>query len=184
MRSSPANVVTALLSVALTVGCSDQPALGPIVGNWTTSNDGVLSIRLRAPRAAFDAPEAFVIFVDLRNDSEETVNILLPFVDDYRAYCRITMYGPSGQKVEYTGPTPDYIISGPLFSSLEPGAVIQGQLELRVEDFDGSEAVGDYTIEYEYWVHESDRIQAQQDGFDTFWMGRLNTQLIRAKKVT
>jgi hypothetical protein len=125
-----------------------------------------------------------VIFADVRNDSEETVNILRPFVDDYRAYCRIIMYGPSGQKVEYAGPTPDYEISGPLFSSLEPWAIIQGQIELRVEDFDRSETVGDYTIEYEYWVHESDRIQAQQDGFDTLWIGRLTTQPIRVKKVT
>ena len=82
------------------------------------------------------------------------------------------------------GPHFDYEISGPLFSSLESGATVQGQIELRVEDFAHIDAVGEYVIEYEYRVSESDRVLAQQDGFDTFWIGDLKTHPIRVKKAT
>ncbi|HDZ20920.1 hypothetical protein LCGC14_0315680 [marine sediment metagenome] len=152
-------------------------------GEWVTSADGVLSLRLLAPTEDVRPAEPIVLIAEMRNNSDHPVRVLRPFGDSYRAMLGMTIIGPKGE-VTYTGDTPSYALGSGAFAVLPPGESIRDRMVLKVHAFAGSSAPGKYEITYRYLVGSDIRgasATVAPKAIDP-WQGEIQTQPIHVVK--
>ena len=126
---------------------------GPIeqelkVGDWVTSDDGALSLRL----LAYDPvtrKEPIVLMAELRNNSEDELTVWLPFRPEYRAWMVLDVRRGL-QDISYSGPIPGYAPGPGDYASIAPGQTVDNSIELPVDGFPSSHWPREYLIRYPY----------------------------------
>lgn len=160
---------------------SNEPRASASTSVWKTSEDGMLSLRLTAHETLLQPSEPIPIVVELRNNSDQPINIIRPFGDWYYALAvGIALRGPQGT-IEYSGATPSYELGADAFSRLQPGEVVEDRTELTLDQFANSDMPGRYTIAYEY-VAQSWQEAASREGFDNLWMGTIASGPVNVTK--
>lgn len=172
----PAGVLC-LISVLLActasgVGCSDQ---SPDAGSggkdkvpdrnrasassaWASSADGKLSLRIVTAHGPIDLDEPVPILCELRNNTAETLQVLLPFGDEHAAKATgLRIGGPAG-RTRFTGDEADYSLGINSFTHFGAGEVLQGWLYLGQDQFNGVDSAREYSVRYTYRVTPSHRI--------------------------
>ena len=179
--------LSALLALTLLLsacGHRDRPpAATDVPTPWATSVDGVLSLRLIAPRTAISAEEPFVLLAELRNNTDEPINVLRPFGDKFGAAWRLRITGPDGT-LPYTGSILEYEMAAEIFITLGPGEVIQDRENFRALQYAGSDTPGRYTIVYPYSVSHDSREMATSPrvGKHGLWVGEIISEPITIEK--
>ena len=85
-----------------------KPQALDLPGEWVTSDDGDLSLRLRVKSALLATQDSIFVIAAIRNNTARPVTILRPFGDHYLAEAgQIKIWGEQG-RIEYIGPVPDY----------------------------------------------------------------------------
>ena len=162
---------------------------------WAASDDGKVSLRIVAAHGPIGADEPVWVLAELRNDSDETLAVLKPFGDRYKAEAAgFEIVGPNG-KVRYEGPEPDYVLGADAFTLLPPGRpllesssvdALQEWLPLTPQNHPGLSEPGRYTIRYTYRATPGDQEMAQQSrrfvGRERIWTGEIRSGAVTVTK--
>jgi hypothetical protein len=188
VKSSIVHILSALLLLA--AGCTDAPqqpdqsqppAAEQPSSEWVDSEDGVLSLRLGTPDTTVDCKDPITVVVELRNNSDEPVNVLRPFGDLNAVASWFDLTGPKGA-IGYTDGMPSYPLGRNGFAELTPGKSICGWQDLIVECFDGSDLSGQYTVRYKYAVGRGHRESAERMGVENVWTGEITSRAVTVMK--
>ncbi|HDZ21148.1 hypothetical protein LCGC14_0094070 [marine sediment metagenome] len=133
---------------ALGVSYEDMTA-----SEWTTSADGVLSLRLLTPKEATVPGEPVLLFAEIRNDTDEPITILRPFGFEGNAWVNIRVTRPDGVQITGAEP-PSYGIVDP-FKVLGPRMKWLDVTKLKAVPFTGIDQAGEHAIEFSYIVGRS-----------------------------
>lgn len=118
--------------------------------DWSTSEDGLVSVRLSSSMRSYAQMKPFLLTAELRNNSDKSLTLLRPFGDPFYASARgIEMTGPRG-RVEYVGEMRRYALGTGAFVRLLPGRTVREKIALAVLNHDSIFAAGTYTICYRY----------------------------------
>ena len=159
------------------------------VTEWTTSSDGVLSLRLLASKIQSVSSEVIVVMAELRNDSKKDWVVLRPLADWWKVYIsRLVMRGPKGA-VEYdmSQGVPTYTLGRSSLSLLGPGQVIRDQIELPASLFKGLDVAGEYSFTLKYSVdkaqYENRTARLFPEGKPEFWTGEMRSKELKIIKL-
>ena len=179
-----------LMGILLFSGCAekkeeaDDSSTGAEVasGDWTDSEDGKLSLRLGTPEPVFDRNAPITVLAELRNNSNEPLSVLRPFADQNQVKVNeLTLSGPQG-KLPFTGGVPSYPVSWECFTEIGPGESIVEWIELDVNEFAGSNATGQFSVQYDYAPNEEHRDAAYRVGQDNLWTGNISSGVAKVEK--
>jgi hypothetical protein len=172
-------------------GCADppqQPDQSPPPAEeqpssvWFDSEDGALSLRLGAPDTTVNSGAPITVVAELRNNTDEPVNVLRPFGDWYESVAvGIALIGSDGP-LRYTGDVPGYTLGRDAFTTLEPGQSIYDWLDLTVDCFGGSDLSGQYTIRYTYAASKGHRESADRMELKDLWTGNITSRAVTVTK--
>lgn len=151
---------------------------------WTASSDGVLSLRLLAPKIQSVSSQAIVVMAELRNDSKKDWVVLRPLADEPRVRGQmLSIRAPDGPVPYVAGEAPSYELSDFALTVLRPGQVIRDQIELRVSLFKGLDAAGEYFFTLKYSVND---VQYKNPAARLFpedkpelWTGKIHSQELK-----
>ncbi|MBC7968402.1 MAG: hypothetical protein H7Z17_21055, partial [Fuerstia sp.] len=142
-------------------------------GEWVTSDNGDLSLRLRVKSARIAAQDSMFVIADIRNNRTDPVTIIRPFGDPWRARgSQLKIWGEKG-RVEYSGAIADYVLNATSFVTLRANETFSDTLELSVANYAGSDKAGTYTLRFEYSNEGGwDEIVAKE-GIKPTWRGSI-----------
>lgn len=122
----------------------------PPASDWVVSEDRQLALRLSVDSTTVKGSEPFVIVAELRNEGAAPVNVIRPFGDWYLAEASGLKIWSREKRIEYSGPTPGYVIGESAFAKIQPGEVVRDTLKVLPENFAGLELAGMYVLRYDY----------------------------------
>jgi hypothetical protein len=156
-----------------------QPALA---GNsWVTSNDGKLELRLSVISPRVKANETIQAVAEIRNASQQRITVLRPFGDWYSAEALGMKIWDGERPIQYSGPTPGYVIGADSFAVVGPGEIIEDRLELTTDNFAGTGSPGHYTLRYDYFYDGQwdDTAASGNSGISGAWRGTISSREIQ-----
>lgn len=143
---------------------------------WAPSQDGLLSLRLLAPKNPIPAREPIVIFVELRNNSQQRdLTVIRPFGNgDIGPIGWIVLRNDTARQIRYSGPIAD-AFGRRSFPTLPPGNVMRNKSTLYTQFYSGSDRPGAYRVSAQYCVTEPDRRSAVEpdNGKPDLWTGKI-----------
>ena len=152
--------------------------------DWVISKDGKLALRVWVRTTPVKKSEPIVLMAELLNKSDEPVAVIKPFGDWYAARATLVqLRGPKGP-LKYTGPIADYTLGTSAFVTLAPGQSVQDTLELKVDTFAGSDAVGRYAVVFNYAYDGGWDAPAEKGGFKNVWRGSIRSKEVTVEKST
>ena len=142
-----------------------KPEALDLPGEWVTSDNGDLSLRLRVKSALLATQDSIFVIAEIRNNRQHPVTILRPLGDlQLVAFAsQVKVWGEHGQ-IEYIGPIADlYGLNKTSFITLEAKEITTDTLELSVADFAELGKSGSYAVRYDYsYRGDWDEIVAKQ----------------------
>lgn len=165
-----------VVGVAALVGTYHRSMTPKVFSEWNDSSDGKLSVSLTVDKTTFSPSESIIVRCAIKNNSDETLLILRPFVDVFYALSAgLHILGPDGL-IQYQGAMKEYILGTGSFHELKAGMVIDETLELPESHLKGMGALGLYKISYKY-ISTGYPKQLKPDNF---WEGNISSSVIHA----
>ncbi|MBT3200391.1 MAG: hypothetical protein HN350_10790 [Phycisphaerales bacterium] len=143
---------------------------------WTTSKDGMLSIRLLGPARELGISESIMILVEMRNNTDKPLDVLRPLGD--RFVSRFSMTGPGGP-VGGVRALPIYILGSGAFFTLQAREVIRDRRDLAIGAF-RSNAPGQYKTVFRYRASPRHHSTAAKEryGKKNIWVGEIQSEAL------
>ena len=160
-----------------------KPQALDLPGEWVTSDNGDLSLRLRVKSALLATQDSIFVIAEIRNNTSRPVTILRPLGDlQLLAYAsQIKIWGEQGQ-IKYIGPIADYVLDETSFITLEAKEIATDTLELSVTDFAETSKAGNYAVRYDYSYQGGYEKRVADEGLKGIWHGAISSREIQLKK--
>jgi hypothetical protein len=141
---------------------------------WVRSDDGKVSASFVVDKTTFATNETIRLRCAIVNNGDKALTVLRPFGDGfYTLAYGLSILGPDGL-IPYRGPMKEYVLGTSAFIELQPGMVVEDQIELPPDIFLGLGVEGLYVIGNEY---QSDGYPKQPAPND-FWKGKIKTKSV------
>ena len=152
-------------------------------GEWETSGNGDLSLRLRVKSARLATQESIVVIAEMRNNRQGPVTILRPFGwHQLIAHAsQLKIWGEQGQ-IKYKGPIADYELDKASFITLAAKEITTDTLELTVSDFAATGKAGNYAVRYDYSYSGEGEKKVADEGVKGIWRGTICSREVQLKK--
>jgi hypothetical protein len=148
----------------------DQPRTACSPGQWVTSDDGDLAIRLSVKSPRIAAKENISLIAQIRNNRTDPVTILRPFGDLEAEGFYLKIWGKDG-RIKYTGPEFDYDLDAKAFVTLAAGETVTDTLEVSNDYFAGIDQTGEYTLRFDYRYDGTWDKTVAREGVKDIWRG-------------
>jgi len=119
------------------------------VGEWTTSPDGMVSLRLLVVEQNMEKDHLLVL-AELRNNDSNTLRVARPFGGDSPAE-GFSVIDDRSQEIPWTRPGPRIVAdTGVPVADIAPGRRIRDHLWVPLKSFKGAEFPGIWRLKYTY----------------------------------
>jgi hypothetical protein len=145
---------------------------------WVVSDDRQLALRLSADSATVKGAKPIVIVAELRNAGTAPVNVIRPFGDWYLAEASGLKIWSRVKRIDYSGPTPGYVIAESAFATLKPGEAVKDTLKILPENFAGSEQPETYVLRYDY-SYDGTWDTLVNSKYTDIWRGQIVSREVR-----
>ena len=150
-------------------------------GQWVTSDDGDLSIRLSVKSPRIAAKENISLIVQIRNNETHPVTVLRPFGDHEAQGFYLKIWGKNG-RIKYAGPEFDYDLDARDFITLGPGEIVTDTLEVSSDFFAGVDQAGTYTLRFDYRYDGGWDKKVGLKGAKYIWRGWICTREVSVER--
>jgi hypothetical protein len=163
------------------VALGDEPVAeeSPDAAQWVDSDDSSLALRLSVASRTVSADAEVEITAQIRNTSRMPITLLRPFGDWYQAEAAGIKIWNEKHRLQYTGPTPDYVVLKEGFAVVAPGAMIEDKIKLTVTNFKGFEELGTYALRFDYSYNGG---WDKTAGIHGAWRGTISSREVQLKK--
>jgi hypothetical protein len=153
----------------------------PADNRWVTSDDGKLALRFSVISSTVRVNESIRVAAVIRNNGARRITVFRPFGDHYVARAKGMKIWDRQRQIGYTGPNLSYVVGSSGFAILDPGEIVEDQLDLTIDNFAGTEAAGSYTLRYDYsYAGEWDTTAAVGAcGIRDAWRGTLGSREVQ-----
>ena len=158
-----------------------QPRTASSPGQWVTSDNGDLSIRLSVKSPRIAAKENISLVAQIRNNGTSPVTVLRPFGELEAEGFYLKIWGKDG-RIKYTGPQLDYDLDAKAFVTLGAGEIVTDTLEVSADNFAGIDQAGLYTLRFDYRYDGTWDETVAREGVKDIWRGWMCSREVQKRK--